>query len=166
VIWVEMFRTIQKRLAIFVARKVRLISWAIMFVRIVRSWMRKKLKELDMDRKQLIKELERFVILGDICYKHQLGFIADFIISYTEELRKENEELKGVIQSTDNLIAENTRLTNITVVFSKEIGRLKALVDEVEKILNKGNNIQMGHLLPEDAVDEALAKIAEYKTNK
>lgn len=105
-----------------------------------------------MDREQLIKELERFVILGDICYKHQLGFIADFIISYTEELRKENEELK---RTRHNIFMDNN-------VLKAENERLKALVDSVEKMLKRAvDELSSGFMNPNSKISKAISILTE-----
>ena len=97
---------------------------------------------------------------GNVCCDYVV--LADFIIEHTEELREEvkkgmkqaviNEELRNDFK-TAHVVAETLKQQN---------AELKALVDEVEKTLER-HKFCSSPLMMAKCVEDALAKIAEFK---
>lgn len=108
------------------------------------------------ERERLLEEL--FGKMGTFISEEDLEEVADFILKHTEELRKENAELKANIKNSDSLVAD---LQFSNKLYREKNAKLKALVDEVEKLLTEYRISQFG--IGEPKADEALAKIAEFK---
>lgn len=91
------------------------------------------LDELDIEAHESDECLD-----GEILWREKYGcrdkqdVIADFILSHTEELMKENEELKKQLKASRETSAVGI---DINCRLMKENARLKALVGEVEKSL-------------------------------
>ena len=134
-----------------------------------------------MDRENLINTLRHVAFEdGRSIERRQAELIAYFIISHTSELRKEIDELK---QS----LCINKGVANITLDMldnkNREIARLTALVDSVEKPLGiasevltnpdwgtweymEGSDVYQDIRKGADATKEALQKIAEFRGTK
>ena len=124
-----------------------------------------------MTKNELIKELK---LLDDGDLEPTYERIADYFLSHTEELRKENEELKEY-KKQNSVSPQYWQLAKEVQDLEIEKDRLKALVSEwyqakqetnkcTELLLSSGCS-EKAHKIMQRFIDaeNALAKIAEFK---